>query len=112
MQLRGGYREKPKGIFQRALERCWRSLYKIGHFFIKGLWVRLWEAWLRFCWRGGFKEALMRKNLWRDYGADPKDQPDFTSHDARFADKTLMQKKIMIVEREMNLQGMGKYQVS
>lgn len=54
----------------------------------------------------------MRKNLWRDYGADPKDQPDFTSHDARFADKTLMQKKIMIVEREMNLQGMGKYQVS
>lgn len=54
----------------------------------------------------------MRKNLWRDYGADPKDQPDFTSHDVRFADKTLMQKKIMIVEREINLQGMGRYQVS
>lgn len=36
---------------------------------------------------------------------------NYTSRDPRFADKTAEEKKVLIIERELNRQGMGKYQV-
>lgn len=53
-----------------------------------------------------------RRYLWRELEANSKDDgDDYTSHDARFAGRTLIEKKKLIIQREINKQGFGKYQV-
>ena len=65
-------------------------------------------AWIKVYWRklARFKE----QHLWQSYGAD-NTVDAYTSNDVRFKGKTLKERKILIIEREIDLQGMGRYQV-
>lgn len=69
-------------------------------------WVSHHSTWSRIYWS---RIPHYRKKIWRSSANSKVDA--YTSNDARFREKTLIERKILIVEREIDLQGFGKYQV-